>query len=268
MTLPESKLAHHQAISDVRRCPETGDLVRVVLRYDDRCGNGHNTFSITADVWEGGRAVRSEPDRCGCCHEDVARVFPEYAHLIKWHLTSSDEPMHYVANTLYHARDREYMNKAIGEPVRWEKRLGFIGCPFTFKLRKSAIDFILAEKAQGHPFEPEQVPNTENPELYSPNYTLKGYKGDHSNAWVGALWNNHQDAMDFVQALNTYEPVTVDIPTAWNKAETPNLEAARVSAVWPDATLEQLQDKAALEARLPELMQQFKADMEALGFTY
>ncbi len=24
----------------------------VAVRYDDRCGNGHNTFSITADIWE------------------------------------------------------------------------------------------------------------------------------------------------------------------------------------------------------------------------
>lgn len=46
------------------------------------------------------------------------------------------------------------------------------------------------------------------------------------------------------------------------------LERARVSARWPEATLEQLMDRNQLEARLPEMLKAFKADMESLGFTY
>lgn len=267
--MTESKLTRSQSFTtEIRRCPETGDKVRAILRFDDRCGNGHNTFSITGEIWDKGRKTSSEPDSFGCCHDDIARVFPEYAYLIKWHLTSTDGPMHFVANTIYHARDREYMDRDIGAPVKWENRLGFIGCPFTFQLPKSAIDFILAEYERGYPFMLEQVPNAEKPELYSPNYTLKGYKGKHRDPWVSALWSTHQDAINFIQALNTYEPVTIDTPIAWNNAVQPNLESARKCAVWPDATLEQLQDREALEARLPELLEQFKADMEALGFTY
>ena len=68
---------------------------RVVLRFDDRCGNGHNTFSITVDAQHFG----------GCMHAEIAEVFPEYAHLIKWHLVSTDGPLHYIANTLFHARN-------------------------------------------------------------------------------------------------------------------------------------------------------------------
>lgn len=47
-----------------------------------------------------------------------------------------------------------------------------------------------------------------------------------------------------------------------------DLEAARQTAIWKDATLEQLQNKELLLARLPELMKEFKSDMEELGFVY
>lgn len=122
--------------------------LKVFLRYDDECNNGHNTFAITGSLYTNGKI-----ESCGCLHDTIAQYAPEFAPYIKWHLVSSDEPMHYIANTIYHAKN-----------------------------------------------------------------------GD--------------------------------------------LEAARSTAIWSDATLEQLQDKDALEARLPALMQEFKAAMETLGFIY
>lgn len=81
-----------------------GAVLSVELRFDDECLNGHETFSITGKVrWLGLRDVEA----CGCIHEDIARVFPELKPLIKWHLTSTDGPMHYIANTCYHAGDRD-----------------------------------------------------------------------------------------------------------------------------------------------------------------
>jgi len=68
--------------------------------YNDQCGNGHNSFGLTADIdikYNG----RWEDHAGGWCHDEIARYFPELAPLIKWHLTSSDGPMHYKANTLY-----------------------------------------------------------------------------------------------------------------------------------------------------------------------
>ena len=70
--------------------------ITATVRYDDRCRNGHNTFSITADIRRNGREYAG-----GCCHDEVAERFPELAPFIKWHLVSSDGPLHYVANTLY-----------------------------------------------------------------------------------------------------------------------------------------------------------------------
>lgn len=78
--------------------------IRAEIRYDDQCGNGHNSFAITGTVdrWE--RDVigpRWRDDMGGCIHDEIEAHFPEYRHLIKWHLTSSDGPMHYIPNVLY-----------------------------------------------------------------------------------------------------------------------------------------------------------------------
>lgn len=69
------------------------------VRHDDECGNGHNTFSITGEAkMLGGRHGQTIG---GCIHQEVAQAFPELAPFIKWHLVSTDEPLHYVANGLY-----------------------------------------------------------------------------------------------------------------------------------------------------------------------
>ena len=84
------------------------------VRFDDECKNGHNTFSITADLYEGthrnggeyvfnSRGEKCCLTACGCQHDLVTKHFPELAPLIKWHLTSTDGPLHYVADTVYHA---------------------------------------------------------------------------------------------------------------------------------------------------------------------
>ncbi len=92
-----------------------GDNVYILhLHYDDECNNGHNTFSITMDIYTlckrlgekratniHGNSVWLES--CGCQHDMVREIFPEYAHLIKWHVCSSVEPLHYLANSQYWA---------------------------------------------------------------------------------------------------------------------------------------------------------------------
>jgi len=37
----------------------------------------------------------------GCDHDAIREHFPELAKYIKWHLVSSKEPMHYIANSMY-----------------------------------------------------------------------------------------------------------------------------------------------------------------------
>lgn len=134
------------------------------VRHDDQCRNGHNTFSITGCLYDRPQRIPGEVstknargktlrlESCGCLHEEIAKHIPELAPFIKWHLTSTDGPLHYVANTMYHVKAAE-------------------------------------------------------------------------------------------------------------------LDAARSSAVWPDAELEDFTEEK-LKARLPALMAEFKRDVESLGFTY
>ncbi len=103
--LPASVLVKHQTKTyGPKLYTENGQQYRITatVRYDDQCGNGHNSFSITGEIHrkEGNRWT---DDMAGCIHDEVKLHFPDLAPFIKWHLTSSDGPMHYVANTVYHA---------------------------------------------------------------------------------------------------------------------------------------------------------------------
>jgi hypothetical protein len=87
----------------------------VTIRYDDECNNGHNSFAITGSLFDREQRIPHEAytvlstgkkrwlGSCGCLHEDIAKYFPELAKYIKWHLCSSDGPLHYIANSLYWA---------------------------------------------------------------------------------------------------------------------------------------------------------------------
>lgn len=164
LTLPTSVHTTAKQTKTFRKTLHDGSVAVVEVQWDDTCENGHNTFSVTCDLYDRSRnngdasttnanGKRRWLGSCGCQHDLVTAEFPELAHLIQWHLVSSDGPMHYIANTTYHAG--------------------------------------------------------------------KGL-----------------------------------------------LEYARSNAVWPDGTLEQLADVETLKARLPELMQRFKAVVESVGFTY
>lgn len=95
----------------------------VELRFDDNCRNGHSSFSITADIKKKNGTIEA----CGCLHDDIKEWFPELAPLIQWHLTSTDGPMHYMANTIYHAGDKDCHGLRAGE--KRQIRNGRTGIP-------------------------------------------------------------------------------------------------------------------------------------------
>jgi len=75
--------------------------VQATVKFSDDCGNGHNTLSVTGETQTPvGRSLSF-----GCCHEEIIAAFPRLEGLINYHLCSSDGPMHYVANTIYHAKE-------------------------------------------------------------------------------------------------------------------------------------------------------------------
>lgn len=159
--LPESKLTKNQKKTVVKI--KGHEKLVIKLRHDDECGNGHNTFAVTADLHEKAKNGLWVWQAGGCLHNEIAQWAPDIAPFIKWHLCSTDGPMHYIANSMYHASDKDC----------WGRR----------------------------------------------------------------------------------------------KGKEPDLEAARSCAIWPEATLEDFTEEKLL-ARLPALMQEFKAAVEALGFEY
>ena len=111
-----------------------------------------------------------------------------------------------------------------------------------------------------------EVSHSKDPKTYSANHTFSNYH--ESNDWYKAPFRTKNEASEFLEALQTLKFEIVKIPTKWNQAVEPNLEAARSCAKWEDATLEQLRSEEALMERLPKLMQEFRKDIEALGFVY
>lgn len=75
-------------------------MIKATVRYDDREGNGHNTFSIVGEIYVPGK---NDCEAGGMLSEEIAQYFPELAPFMKWHLVSTDGPMHYIANSLYWA---------------------------------------------------------------------------------------------------------------------------------------------------------------------
>jgi len=187
------------------------------IRYDDQCGNGHNTFAITGETY-----LNSRCESGGCIHDEIAKHFPEFKHLIPWHLVSSDGPLHYIGNTVYHASDKDCWGLRKGE----QRQLinGKSKLPSWMPVIRDKDDN--EHHARGFPYlDQETQPNDDGDVKYVP-WTREG------------------------------------------EGKEPDLEAARNCVVWPDATLNQLRDKAALAARLPALLASFKSDIESLGFVY
>lgn len=224
ITLPPSILTKSQTKKyGPRDCNSysPGARITATVRYDDQCGNGHNSFAITAEIRGPGC------DAGGCLHEEIAKAFPELAPLIKWHLVSSDGPMHYLANTLFQASDRDHRGLLKGE-----KR----------------------QLVNGRTNQP----------------VWQRVMRDGAGIEVSGGSGNWKDSAEKPTEKLTagWEPVWIE-----GEGKARELDHARSSAVWPEATdAELMQDKAtlsaALLARLPALMVEFKAAVESLGFTY
>ena len=91
--------------------------ITATVRMDDCCGNGHNSFAITADIDRkskgNGHWYQSGG---GCCHDVVRRALPELAHLIRWHMCSTDGPLHYLENAHFWAGHRGHCDGKPNSP--------------------------------------------------------------------------------------------------------------------------------------------------------
>lgn len=221
------------------------------MNFDDDCGNGHNTFAITgevkapASVRRRGRGGKLETAHewiaGGCLHEDIARVFPELAPLIAWHLTSSDGPLHYIANTVYHAGDRDHWGLRKGETRQRKTR---DGAAMWELVAVNSLGVALSSTPTGLEYRGAET---------VPLFILeKNWTGENPPVMPKLEWRP-------------------SVQIGEGKAR--DLDAARRCAVWPDAldeilTAEPAVLRAALEARHADLMARFRAAIESTGFLW
>lgn len=109
-TTTKSTLTKNQKLVFRKRINDQQSLIAVVS-FDDACGNGHNAFSITGTY--SGRLTSS-----GCLHNLIAAHFPGLAPLIKWHLCSTEGPLHYIVDTVFHASNLDAWGTRKGEQRR------------------------------------------------------------------------------------------------------------------------------------------------------
>lgn len=281
MTLPESKRNFHQIQEFKRKTKDENGrprLVKAEVRHDDSCKNGHNSFAITGEVWGYNGAERGgkwDIESCGCIHDEVAKHFPELEPFIKWHLTSTDGPMHYYKNVIYLAGDRDCWGTRKGEVRQTETRITFGENPILHSPGSNwTSDKFIAWLQEagprcGYDFEIIALHHDPEPDgrrLYDPKYTFGGYPD--ATEWHKCPFDSEGEAERFLAALQHCGPRFVVVPVTWGEGKEPELDAARNAAVWPDATLEQLQCEETLKARLPGMMVEFKAAVESLELVY
>lgn len=215
-----------------------GAVIRAEIRFDDDPSNGHNTFAITGDVYAIVRKHRRDIAG-GCLHDDIAAIFPELASLICWHLTSTDGPMHYLANTVHHAGDRDCWGLRKGETRQVKTR---DGSPRWELVAVNSLGIAISGTPTGLAYTGAET---------VPLFILEQH-------WTG-------ESPPVVPTLEWRPSVSV------GEGKARELDHARSAAVWPEATdadLCQEPDalRAVLTARLPALLADFRRDMEATGF--
>lgn len=259
----------------------TNGQMHVNIRFDDECRNGHNTFSITAEVYTTESSRRRDIAACGCLHDEISRVFPELAHLIKWHLVSTDGPMHYIANTCYLAGDRDYNGRKAGEACAWDDVIYFGNSPVSHKLKPGLYRFIESRTAEQPDGLRRATPETGEFRIvalahekttgyqYSDNYTFVGF----GEKWHECAFSDKHSADEWARALNSVGCRLTRIPTDYSKGKARELDGARHSACWPDAPdsvlmLDKPELSKILAERLPGLLSEFRADIEQAGFMW
>lgn len=123
-------------------------LLIAEARFNDECHNGHDTFALTGEIWraKNGAKVGRDCLACGMLHAEIARYIPAIAPMIRWHLCSTDGPMHYFANTGYHASQH-------GPTHAWVYYAGVCD-PLGLGARRRLIGYvpaIKARRAEGQP---------------------------------------------------------------------------------------------------------------------
>lgn len=264
-----------------------GRFAEVELRFDDDPQNNHNTFAMTGTVYakdpnrygRGDRNIES----LGQVLKEIAEVLPPaMRELDNFHLVSTEGPMHYPANTLYLAGDRDYNGKAAGEPARTSKKLTVEGAPGVpvSGLKPDMVEKLDQLLQEGESLG-ERVEAPHRKGEFDTHYTFTNlHSAKRPAEWAHAPFRTLEEAENFERAFDNGRFNVETVVTEVSQGKERELESARQAACgdFPEDDPLYLSDetlslpredlKAALEDRLPELLSRFRSAMEACGFEW
>lgn len=84
-----------------------GNPIYIKIRLNDECKNGHQDFSITADIYEKDKPKADRYFICGgCCHDEIIKARPDLKIFVNLHLCDYEGiPTYAVENGFYHLRN-------------------------------------------------------------------------------------------------------------------------------------------------------------------
>ncbi len=236
---------HQKKVTDWKEYEEHGQTYRIrsTVRYDDECGNGHNSFAVTGEIEHKRGNHRFYEHSGGCIHDKVGKWFPEIKPLIKWHLTSSDGPMHYTANTLHYYKKHLFLLNKPTIMAELQKRRDTLKSAGALTLHRFESIWVLEGVYQGKKYSVDRSMTWEKPsvkEMYEEIYT--DILGDPAKD----LYLNKGDTIEST------------------------LASARHCAIWDDMPggVDVADMEKQVEARLPQLLKDFRKAVEGYGFTY
>lgn len=284
----DSILTKNQVKSYRCKLSESEELV-VQVRWDDSCGNGHNSLGVTATMYDS--RVRRDGGWVagGCLHDDILSavrrgLIPQkVGNLIPFHLCSSDGPMQYLANVRYHASTKDHWGKLKGEPCGWDDFAVIGNSPVKHKLdsrMKKCIEKLLAMDSGAEAFVVDVAYQMKPGETYkfAPKWTI--LVGDETPPrWHECPFDLYDEANQWMEACLGGLVKLERIATSWAEGKERDLKAARSSACadWPEDHPLYLSDaqlcddaglQATLEARLPLVIAEMKKRIEAVGLVW
>lgn len=267
-----------------------GETLIVEVKFDDECGNGHNTLSVTGTLYD--NTVRrwgptnDESVICFGCIHDIIRdprfgVDQAVLDAIPYHLMSTDGPMHYLANVMFHASDRDCWGHRNGEPSKFSEAFFVANSPVAYRVSWQAAKKIKEVINSNKECYVSKVSHKNRPgETYefAPKYTV--LIGDERDPeWYECPWDTCEEASEWMDACLAGAVRIERIATGWSVGKPRDLKSARSAAIadvpeghplylsdaqlTDDANLEGI-----LEARIPLLQSGLKSAVLGLGLLY
>lgn len=250
----------------------TNPRMRVFIRYDDECGNGYQSFAITAEIVTNESLRQNDVDSCGCLHDEIEKFFPELAHLVKHHSKGEDRIAGYPGNALYLAGDKDCWGRRKGDPSLTSDVIYFGDSTVPHEISTSLKKVIEGNEGATFGYKPILGSvRTYKEDRYPTNYALTVNGKPTTEHWGPAQFNSEDQAKDWTEALNNLPCRFGIYVIERSSGKERELDAAREAAHWPEATDEDLMAenlKEVLEARLPGLLEEFKAEMDSIGLKH